>query len=59
MPRVLEFTSNKVICCIRNPLDIIVSYAKLCNTLSHSVEPNYSIQTEYKEWWEWWVKEQA
>ncbi len=36
MPGVLKFESNKVICCIRNPLDVFISYASLANTLSHT-----------------------
>lgn len=34
--KAIEFDSHKVITCIRNPIDVIVSYASLVNTLSHS-----------------------
>ena len=32
----VPFTSHKVICCVRNPLDVFPSYASMANTLSHS-----------------------
>ncbi len=48
--------SNKVLLCVRNPLDVIQSYGCLCNTLNHSAKPDYDFETEYPEWWDWWVK---
>lgn len=59
MPGVLQFASNKVICCIRNPLDVIISFASLGNTMSHSVQPEFSYDKDYPEWWNWWIREQA
>jgi hypothetical protein len=59
MPGVLKFDSNKVICCIRNPLDVFISYASLANTLSHTAVPEFDYATDYPEWWDWWIKECA
>jgi hypothetical protein len=42
LPDVLEFKSDKVVCCVRNPLDVIPSFATLGNTLSHSGVPEWS-----------------
>lgn len=36
LPGVIKFNSDKVICCVRNPLDVILSFASLGNTMSHS-----------------------
>ena len=59
MPMCLPFKSNKVICCIRNPLDVIPSYAAFANTMTHSSKPSFDIHTEYPEWWDFWVKAQT
>jgi hypothetical protein len=42
LPQVLKFKSDKVVCCVRNPLDVIMSFASLGNTMSHSGQPEYS-----------------
>jgi len=55
----LPFKSDKVVCCVRNPLDVIVSYATLSNTMSHSGTTDYKYHEDYPEWWNWWVIEQA
>jgi hypothetical protein len=55
----LRFNANKVITCVRNPLDIIVSYAALVNTLSHSNKPAYDIHEVYPEWWDFWIRHQT
>jgi len=51
-----KFDSDKVICCVRNPLDVILSFASLSNTMSHSANPEFDYATDYPEWWAWWVK---
>jgi len=56
MPGNLPFQTTKVICQIRNPLDVMVSFACLTNTLSHTVKPDYEFYKDYPEWWTWWVK---
>lgn len=57
MKGAIEFDSHKVITCIRNPIDVIVSYATLCNTMSHSAQPEYSYPNDFPEWWDWWIKD--
>jgi hypothetical protein len=59
MPMNLRFDANKIITCVRNPLDIMVSYAALVNTLSHSNKPAYDIHEAYPEWWDFWVRHQT
>jgi hypothetical protein len=58
-PGVIEFDSTKVVMCVRNPLDVLVSFASLVNTLSHTAEPEFNYATDFPEWWDWWVKDQA
>ena len=41
---------------MRNPLDVIVSFATLCNTFSHSALLPFDVSEKYPEWWDWWVK---
>ena len=59
LPMATKFASDKVICCVRNPLDVILSFASLSNTMSHSANPEFDYATDYPEWWAWWVKTQA
>jgi len=35
-PRILNFESDKVLCVVRNPFDSILSFATLCNVMSHA-----------------------
>jgi hypothetical protein len=58
-PKVLQFHSDKALCVVRNPLDVIVSFATLCNTLSHSAVLDFNFAKDYPEWWNWWVKHQT
>jgi len=50
---------NKAIFAIRNPLDMLVSFACLFNTCNHSIKPEYSFSEDYPEWWDFWVKTQT
>lgn len=42
-PKVLQFNSDKVHCVVRNPLDVIVSFATLTQTMSHSAVLEFDI----------------
>jgi hypothetical protein len=46
-------------CCVRDPIDVIFSYATLVNTFAHSAKAEYEFHTDFPEWWDWWVKEQS
>lgn len=59
IPGALQFGSDKVICCVRNPLDVILSFASLSNTMSHTATPEFDYAKDFPEWWSWWVKSQA
>lgn len=59
LPGVIKFKSDKVVCCVRNPLDSILSFASLGNTMSHSAQPEFDYSKDYPEWWDWWVKDQS
>jgi hypothetical protein len=55
LPGALSFNSDKIVCCVRNPLDVFQSFASLSNTMSHSGQPDYKYHEDYPEWWDWWV----
>lgn len=55
-PKTLSFLSDKVLCIVRNPLDVIPSFGTMINTVSHSAMLDYDLQTEFPEWWDWFVK---
>jgi len=59
MPGNVTMDSNKIIICVRNPLDVLPSYASLVNTLNHGVKPEFNYETDYAEWWDWWIKKQC
>ncbi len=59
LPGVIKFNSDKVVCCVRNPLDVILSFASLGNTMSHSAQPEFCYSKDYPEWWNWWVTDQS
>ena len=54
----IKYTSNKVIVLVRNPLDVLPSYASMCNTLNHSAKPEFEYEEAYPEWWDWFVRRQ-
>ena len=56
VPGSTPFRANKTFLCIRNPLDVLPSYAAMVNTMSHGNKPDYEIHTEFPEWWSWFVK---
>lgn len=58
-PKVMKFMSDKVLCIVRNPLDVIVSFSSICNTLSHSAELDFNFAKDYPVWWDYWVKRVA
>lgn len=53
------YECNKVICCVRNPLDVLPSYASLCNSINHATKPEYEYEIDYPDWWSWFVKRQT
>lgn len=56
---VAPFISNKVICCVRNPLDIFPSWASFLNTGNHSVKAEFDFEKSYPDWWNWFVRHYA
>lgn len=58
-PGTLTFEADKVLHVVRNPLDVILSFASLCNSFSHSAVLDFDFAAEYPKWWDWWVKHQT
>jgi hypothetical protein len=40
---------------VRNPLDVIQSFASFANVINHSIKPKYDFDTDYPEWWDFYV----
>ena len=55
MPFAPPFKANKMICIVRNPLDVIVSWLDLMSTGSHAQKASFEYEELYPEWWNWWV----
>ena len=51
--------SNKTFTIVRNPLDVLPSFASLVNTTTHGVKPDFSYDKDYPEWWDWYVRKFA
>jgi hypothetical protein len=58
MPNPLQrpFNSNKVVCIVRNPLDVIHSMLQLKTLISHSATLEYDTNTEFPKEWDLFVK---
>jgi hypothetical protein len=44
---------------VRNPLDVIMSFATLANTMSHSGVIEFDFAKDYPVWWDWFVRVMA
>jgi hypothetical protein len=59
IPQTGHYTSNKTLLCVRSPLDVFPSYTSYANTMNHGVKPEFDYETQYPEWWDWWIQFQA
>ena len=50
-----KFHAQKMIVIVRNPIDVIVSFANLFNTFTHSMVPEQSYSVDLPEFWNKWV----
>ena len=55
-PFVKQMNCKKMICIVRNPVDVIYSYIHLLTTLTHSLKPMFLYHEQYTEFWDWYVK---
>lgn len=44
IPNTLHYSSNKCIMVVRNPLDVLPSYASFCNTMNHGIKPEFEYE---------------
>ena len=52
----ISFMANKMICLVRNPLDVIASHAEHLNMRSHNLSTAESFDDNFPEWWSDFVK---
>lgn len=57
MPDVPVFHAQKNIVVVRNPLDTNLSWLHLVATGCHSHKSPFDYETEYPQWFDWWVKD--
>ena len=55
LPFTPKFFANKCICVVRNPLPVIISLITLFSLNNHNSVLPFEFETEYPEWWDWWV----
>ena len=51
-----QFTANKMVVIVRNPLDVFPSLANLMSTKTQSLTVNEQYHTDFPEWWEEFLK---
>lgn len=54
---VATFNINKQIYLMRNPLDVIVSVAHMCMTISHELVPREQYHIDFPEFWNDWINQ--
>ena len=47
-----HFTANKMIVIVRNPLDVLPSFATLTQTKGHSAVVNEQFDIDFPDWWD-------
>lgn len=52
----VQYDCNKIFGIVRNPLDVMLSMAHMSNTMTHTVRPPYNYDTDFPDWWDFWVK---
>ena len=57
MPFAPPFSSNKVICIVRNPCESNISWLNCIMTGCHSIKVPFQINTEYPNFWDWFIKD--
>jgi len=58
LPYDTEYSTNVILCCVRNPLDVFVSqFVQLCS-MTHNKSINENFHTDYPEW-DWMVKQET
>ena len=57
MPEVPQFTSNKVICIVRNPLDSCLSWLHLVAMNNHALKSPFNYEELYPNFFDWWVRD--
>lgn len=57
MPYQPVFTANKMMCVVRNPLDVVISWMNLVALCNHNQKVAFDPAEKYPVWFDWWVKD--
>ena len=55
MPEAPVFFCNKIICIIRNPIDVIISFLHLFSVANHVQKAPFEYHERHPKYWDWWV----
>lgn len=55
MPFAPQFKCQKIMCVVRNPLDVILSWLNLVSTGCHNLKAPFEFDKEYPNWWQQWI----
>ena len=50
-----EFSTSKIICVVRNPLQSVYSWLEFLSTQKHDGKFKFNISEDYPKMWDWWV----
>ena len=56
MPFAPVFHCNKIICIIRSPVDVMLSFLNLYSMGDHSSKAPFEFHEKYPKWWDWYVR---
>jgi len=51
-----KFKAQKVMCVLRNPLDVIVSWMNLVHTGVHNLKISYEVEKDYPVWFQFYIE---
>ena len=56
MPFAPVFHCNKIICIVRSPIDVIISFLHLFSLGNHVQKAPFEYHERHPQWWDWWVR---
>ena len=52
----VEYSTNKTIFVVRNPIDVLPSYVAFICTANHGTKPEFNSSRDYPEYWDWFIR---
>jgi len=56
MPEAPVFHCNRLVCIVRSPIDVLISFLQLFTCGSHSQKAPFEYYEKYPQFWDWFIK---